>query len=566
MILAAGSAPQHGNDDADLPTRGRIVATAKQKPNGQKSLPLKPERTKKLDVSALESWLWEAACTIRGPLDAPKFKDYILPLIFLKRLSDVFDDEIAPPGRRLRRREDGPKLVEQDHKLVRFYIPQKARWAHRGEDDRPGRIPDRRGARRRPREPAASGVIDVTDFNATAAGQRIVDDDRLAALVQVLNNPDHRLGLDDVEPDILGRAYEYLLRKFAEGQGQSAGEFYTPREVAVLMAHHPRPPAGHDRLRPVLRLGGPAHQVPPAAAGNQGEEEQRAADACRTKSPPLQLFGQEINPSTFAMARMNAFIHDMEAEIALGDTMHRPALHRGRRSAAPVRPGDRQSRCGTRSSPPATYENDTYDRFKRGIPPASTRRLGLGAAHGRLAQRHRPHGRGARHRRRQPGQRQPGLEQGARHPQGVRRGRSDRGRPAAAGEPVLQHHRAGHHPRANRTKRHPGEILLINASKLFSQGPAQELPRRQHVDQIGQVYHEWQAVDGLSAIITKAEAVEERLQPLAQPVRFHRRGRGGVAAGGSRGALAGSRGGAVEADRELDAVLAKLGFEGWRNG
>ena len=63
----------------------------------------------------------------------------------------------------------------------------------------------------------------MTDFNATTAGQRIVDDGRLAALVQVLNNPDYRLGLDDVEPDILGRAYEYLLRKFAEGQGQSAG-------------------------------------------------------------------------------------------------------------------------------------------------------------------------------------------------------------------------------------------------------------------------------------------------------------------------------------------------------
>jgi type I restriction enzyme M protein len=84
--------------------------------------------------------------------------------------------------------------------------------------------------------PALSGVIDITDFNATAAGQRIVDDGRLATLVQVLSHPDYRLGLDDVEPDILGRAYEYLLRKFAESQGQSAGEFYTPPEVAVVMA------------------------------------------------------------------------------------------------------------------------------------------------------------------------------------------------------------------------------------------------------------------------------------------------------------------------------------------
>ena len=92
------------------------------------------------------------------------------------------------------------------------------------------------------------GVIDVTDFNATTSGQRIVDDGRLTALVQVLSNPRYRWDSNDVEPDILGRAYEYLLRKFAEGQGQSAGEFYTPREVAILMARILEPAAGRDRL------------------------------------------------------------------------------------------------------------------------------------------------------------------------------------------------------------------------------------------------------------------------------------------------------------------------------
>ena len=70
---------------------------------------------------------------------------------------------------------------------------------------------------------------------------------------------------------------------------------------------------------------------------------------------------------------MNAFIHDMEAEIALGDTMHRPALHRATTGRLrQLRPRDGQSRCGTRSSPPATYENDTYDRFGRGVPPSSS--------------------------------------------------------------------------------------------------------------------------------------------------------------------------------------------------
>lgn len=102
--------------------------------------------------------------------------------------------------------------------------------------------------------PKLSGVIDVVDFNATTAGQRIVDDVRLASLIQVLSR--YRLGLNDVEPDILGRAYEYLLRKFAEGSGQSAGEFYTPREVAVLMGRMLDPQPGMEIYDPCCGSGG----------------------------------------------------------------------------------------------------------------------------------------------------------------------------------------------------------------------------------------------------------------------------------------------------------------------
>jgi type I restriction enzyme M protein len=168
-----------------------------------------PKENRTLDVSALESWLWDAACQIRGPLDAPKFKDYILPLIFLKRLSDVFDDEVTHLAEEFGDRDATLTLVEQDHKLVRFYLPEQARWARIATTTTGlGQfLTDavRAVARENPR---LQGVIDVTDFNATAAGQRIVDDGRLANLVQVLNNPQYRLGLDDVEPDILGRAYE----------------------------------------------------------------------------------------------------------------------------------------------------------------------------------------------------------------------------------------------------------------------------------------------------------------------------------------------------------------------
>jgi len=77
----------------------------------------------KLNIKALESWLWDAACKIRGEIDAPKYKDYILPLIFLKRLSDVYDDEIDKLAEEYKDKKTAEELVEEDHSLVWFYIP-----------------------------------------------------------------------------------------------------------------------------------------------------------------------------------------------------------------------------------------------------------------------------------------------------------------------------------------------------------------------------------------------------------------------------------------------------------
>jgi len=143
----------------------------------------------KLDVSTLENWLWEAACRIRGPIDAPKYKDYILPLIFLKRLSNVFADEIQALREEYGDAEITRKLVESDHSLVRFYIPPKARWSNLAQLSPVGlgeALPDAVRAVSR-ENPRLAGVIDVTDFNATTAGQRIIGDEHLHELVQVLN-------------------------------------------------------------------------------------------------------------------------------------------------------------------------------------------------------------------------------------------------------------------------------------------------------------------------------------------------------------------------------------------
>src|SRR5437773_7596812 len=91
-----------------------------------------------------------------------------------------------------------------------------------------------------------SGVIDIVDYNAAPHGEREISDQALSGVIETLSDPRYRLGLRDVEPDFLGRAYEYLLRKFAESQGQSAGEFFTPLEVGWLIAYLVQPQQGEE--------------------------------------------------------------------------------------------------------------------------------------------------------------------------------------------------------------------------------------------------------------------------------------------------------------------------------
>jgi type I restriction enzyme M protein len=462
-----------------------------------------------LDITTLENWLWEAACKIRGPVDAPKYKDYILPLVFLKRLSDVFDDEVARLGEEFGSRETAEQLVEDDHELLRFYVPPISRFDHLAKLTTGLGEVLTDAVRAISREnPRLAGVIDTVDFNATQAGQRIVGDDRLRELVQVLKQ--HRLGLRDVEPDILGRAYEYLLRKFAEGSGQSAGEFYTPRQVAVLMARILEPGPGMRVYDPCAGSGGLLIKCHLRLLETHGVT-QNGHRVLPPDVAPLHVFGQEILPSTFAMARMNAFIHDMEADVALGDTMRNPAFTNDDGS---LRRFDlvAANPMWNQSIPTDVYENDPYGRFERGVPPASSADWGW-LQH--MIASLEPRGRMA-----------VVLDTGA-----ASRGSGNRGSnrerdvrklfvegdltvPGDLVEAVIllpenlfyNTTAPGIVMVVNKAKPRPGEILLINASTLFVKGrPKNELTDA-HVAQIAELYHEWKAEEGLSAVIMTEDA------------------------------------------------------------
>src|SRR5437773_4273925 len=150
---------------------------------------------------SLESWIWDAACSIRGAQEAPKFKDFILPLIFTKRLCDVFDDELNRIAQEVGSRAKAFKLAEKDHKLVPFYLPLKPQ-----DPQREAARPQRRRSR----------------YN---------------------------------------RSQLRVPRKFAEGSCQSAGEYFTPPEVARIMARIMDPEPGMSVYDPCCGSASPAHRL-----------------------------------------------------------------------------------------------------------------------------------------------------------------------------------------------------------------------------------------------------------------------------------------------------------------
>ncbi len=329
---------------------------------------------------SLESWIWDAACSIRGAKDAPKYKEFILPLIFTKHLCDVFDDEINRIAQEVGSRAKAFKLVKHDKKLVRFFLPLEPKnpadavWSViRTLSDKIGEQLTTHLRAIADANPLLKGIIDRIDFNATTHGQRDIDDARLSNLVEAISAK--RLGLTDVEGDIIGRSYEYLIRKFAEGGGQSAGEFYTPGEVGEIMALIMDPQPGMGIYDPTCGSAGLPIKCELALDGKMGARtavsatakpgSKLADKAVRAPFAPLKLYGQEQEGGTWAMANMNMIIHDMEGEIQIGDTFRNPKFRQGDRlqtfDRAVANPMWNQTEFKEKD-----YDADELDRFPKG--------------------------------------------------------------------------------------------------------------------------------------------------------------------------------------------------------
>ena len=180
-------------------------------------------RRRKADVPTtkpMEQMLWDAACSIRGAKDAAKYKDYLLPLLFLKRLSDVFDDEIERLAEEFGERAVAQEIADNDHELLRFYLPPEARWSVISRRETHDWPLDDRGRSTRPRDigehltlavhtvvhhnPTLEGVINLVDFAFARNNERELNPARLTAVVETFSNPRYRLGLADVQPRLPG--------------------------------------------------------------------------------------------------------------------------------------------------------------------------------------------------------------------------------------------------------------------------------------------------------------------------------------------------------------------------
>jgi type I restriction enzyme M protein len=259
----------------------------------------------------LESYLWRAATLLRGLIDAADYKQYIFPLLFFKRLSDVWDEDYREAFEDSRD-ESYAAATAND----RFTIPEGAHWK------------DARDASR----DVGRALLNAYQAIETANPQRLqgvfgsaawtdkaqMPDETLKNLIEHFSK--HTLSLANVPEDELGNGYEYLIKQFADDSGHTAQEFYTNRTLVHLMAQMLEPEAGETIYDPTCGTGG-------MLISCLAEVKRSGGDA-RT----IGLYGQELINITAAIARMNLVLHGVsDFDVRSGNTLHEPALIEGDR-------------------------------------------------------------------------------------------------------------------------------------------------------------------------------------------------------------------------------------------
>jgi type I restriction enzyme M protein len=307
-----------------------------------------------LTLSQLESHLWESANILRGPVDAADFKSYVFPLLFFKRISDVHDDEHATALKEFDGDEESALFAEN----YSFQIPEDCHWADvRKVTTNVGQALQ---TAMRGIEQANPHTLYGIFGDAQWTNKDRLSDSLLRDLIEHFSMLS--LGNSAAKADVLGQSYEYLIKKFADATNKKAGEFYTPRSVVRLMVNILDPHEGESIYDPTCGTGGMLLEAIHHVQETRGD----------VRTLWGKLYGQEKNLTTSSIARMNLFLHGAaDFQIVRGDTLRNPAFFSGDNLAT--------FDCVI-ANPPFSLEkwgddvwaSDPYGRNFAGMPPAKS--------------------------------------------------------------------------------------------------------------------------------------------------------------------------------------------------
>ena len=303
-----------------------------------------------MTLRELEKHLWDTATYLRGTIDAGDYKQYIFPLLFFKRICDVYDEEYN----KALEESDGNTEYAQFEENHRFLVPQGYHW--NDVRDVTTNVGEKIQSSMREIERSNKKTLDGIFGDASWTNKYRLSDEILVNLVE--HNSRHNLNNSNINEDQLGTAYEYLIKKFANDSGHTAAEFYTNRTLVKLMTLIVDPKPGETIYDPTCGSGGLLLNC--ALKLKEDNKEYRS----------LGLYGQEINHITSSISRMNLYLHGIENfEIYRGDTLSNPGFLENDKlkkfNIVLANPPYSLKRWNQKS-----FENDKFGRNIWGTPPA----------------------------------------------------------------------------------------------------------------------------------------------------------------------------------------------------